>query len=87
MTSPSYFLLPLLFVCMFVCCLFFSALGHDYENKLSVRLWQVRNEIETRGHYNLTYEELVFGARTAWRNAPRCVNRIVWRQLEVCLFS
>ena len=59
------------------------ALGHEFENKLSVRLWQVKNELETKGHYNLTYEELVFGARTAWRNAPRCVNRIVWRQLEV----
>ena len=43
----------------------------------------MRKEIEEKGHYDLTYEELAFGARTAWRNAPRCVNRIVWRQLEV----
>lgn len=50
---------------------------------MSVRLWQIQQEIEAKGHYSLTYEELVFGARTAWRNAPRCVNRIVWRQLEV----
>lgn len=60
-----------------------SALGHEYENKLAVRLWQVQQELEEKGIYQLTYEELVFGARTAWRNAPRCVNRIVWRQLEV----
>lgn len=59
------------------------ALGADYDNKLATRLWQVRQDIESRGHYDLSYEELVFGARTAWRNAPRCVNRIVWRQLEV----
>ena len=63
--------------------LFCSALGYEYEDKLSLRLQQVQRDIETTGTYNLTYEELVFGARTAWRNAPRCVNRIVWRQLEV----
>lgn len=58
-------------------------MGADYERKLSARLSQVEQEIDKKGHYDLTYEELVFGARTAWRNAPRCVNRIVWRQLEV----
>ena len=61
-----------------------SALGGNYEEKLSQRLAQVHDEIEESGHYELTYGELAFGARTAWRNAPRCVNRIVWRQLEVC---
>ena len=60
-----------------------SALGNNYDEKLSQRLSAVRKEIEEKGHYDLTYEELAFGARTAWRNAPRCVNRIVWRQLEV----
>ena len=59
------------------------ALGEDYDDKLQERLKQVKNEIEEKGHYDLTYEELVYGARLAWRNAPRCVNRIVWRQLEV----
>ena len=58
-------------------------MGSDYDNKLAVRQWQVEQEIRMKGHYDLTYEELTFGARTAWRNAPRCVNRIVWRQLEV----
>ena len=67
--------------------MFCRALGNEYENKLAVRLWQVRQEIEEKGHYDLTYEELVYAARTAWRNAPRCVNRIVWRQLEVMYFS
>ena len=62
---------------------FLRALGEDYDDKLQERLKQVKNEIEEKGHYDLTYEELVYGARLAWRNAPRCVNRIVWRQLEV----
>ncbi len=60
-----------------------SALGDDYEEMLSNRLNEVKVQVEDKGHYDLTYEELSFGARTAWRNAPRCVNRIVWRQLEV----
>lgn len=63
---------------------FCRALGADYDIKLAARLYEVQQDIELRGTYDLTYEELVFGARTAWRNAPRCVNRIVWRQLEVC---
>lgn len=50
---------------------------------MKARLAAIKREIEVKGHYELTYEELVFGARTAWRNAPRCVNRIIWRQLEV----
>lgn len=59
------------------------ALGTEYEQKVKERIEHVCNEIEEKGHYNLTYEELVYGARMGWRNAPRCVNRIVWRQLEV----
>ena len=60
-----------------------SALGNSYEEKYQARLNEIRGEIEEKGSYEHTYEEIVFGARMAWRNAPRCVNRIVWRQLEV----
>ena len=67
-------------VSVFVC----SALGPRHEQQLQARLSQVKQEIEEKGHYDLTYEELAYGARLAWRNAPRCVNRIQWRQLEVC---
>ncbi len=62
----------------------FSALGQEYSCKLDARINQVIDDIEMKGHYDLTNEELTYGARLAWRNAPRCVNRIVWRQLEVC---
>lgn len=61
----------------------YRGLGDEYESVLSARLNEVQEDIEKKGHYDLTYQELVFAARTAWRNAPRCVNRIVWRQLEV----
>ena len=40
-------------------------------------------EIDSRGTYDLTFKELSFGCRMAWRNAPRCMNRIQWRKLVV----
>ena len=33
--------------------------------------------------YSLTADELVWGARMAWRNAPRCPARVVWKKLTV----
>lgn len=37
------------------------------------------------GTYQLRESELVFGAKQAWRNAPRCVGRIQWGKLQVWL--
>ncbi|CAL4206720.1 unnamed protein product [Meganyctiphanes norvegica] len=39
--------------------------------------------IEETGTYDLTCKELVFGAKLAWRNAPRCIGRIQWNNLQV----
>ncbi|TSK49640.1 Nitric oxide synthase, inducible [Bagarius yarrelli] len=47
------------------------------------RVTEVANEIEATGSYQLTYEELVYGAKQAWRNAPRCIGRIQWSNLQV----
>ncbi|XP_053313171.1 nitric oxide synthase, inducible [Spea bombifrons] len=52
------------------------------ENHLN-RLETVAKDIETTGTYQLTYEELVFAAKQAWRNAPRCIGRIQWSNLQV----
>ncbi len=36
------------------------------------RRWsEVESALNADGFYSLTAEELEFGARTAWRNAPR----------------
>ena len=43
----------------------------------------VLEELETRGYYKLTKDELVWGARTAWRNAPRCPAMVIWKKLIV----
>ncbi|KAI5931500.1 Nitric oxide synthase, inducible [Manis javanica] len=47
------------------------------------RLEAVTKEIETTGTYQLTGDELIFAAKQAWRNAPRCIGRIQWSNLQV----
>ncbi|TSK49641.1 Nitric oxide synthase, inducible [Bagarius yarrelli] len=47
------------------------------------RVNEVAQEIDVNGSYQLTTEELVFGAKQAWRNAPRCIGRIQWSNLQV----
>ncbi|OXB79097.1 UNVERIFIED_CONTAM: hypothetical protein H355_005973 [Colinus virginianus] len=47
------------------------------------RLEAVTKEIETTGTYRLTKDELIFAAKQAWRNAPRCIGRIQWSNLQV----
>ncbi|XP_071848203.1 nitric oxide synthase-like protein isoform X4 [Apostichopus japonicus] len=44
---------------------------------------EVESSIEQKGIYDLTEMELIFGAKTAWRNAPRCIGRIQWTKLQV----
>jgi nitric-oxide synthase, bacterial len=51
--------------------------------RLDQRLLQVRTEIEESGSYTHTVDELVFGARVAWRNAARCIGRLYWNSLKV----
>ncbi|XP_059004997.1 nitric oxide synthase, inducible isoform X2 [Mustela lutreola] len=47
------------------------------------RVEAVTKEIETTGTYQLTGDELIFAAKQAWRNAPRCIGRIQWSNLQV----
>nr|XP_055056042.1 nitric oxide synthase 2a, inducible [Misgurnus anguillicaudatus] len=47
------------------------------------RVERVSLEITLTGSYTLTADELAFGAKQAWRNAPRCIGRIQWTNLQV----
>jgi nitric oxide synthase oxygenase domain/subunit len=47
------------------------------------RLLEVTSQLQENGYYRLTDDELVWGARTAWRNAPRCPARVIWQKLTV----
>lgn len=47
------------------------------------RLAIVRAQIAATGTYVHTAEELIWGAKVAWRNASRCIGRLYWRSLTV----
>ncbi|RKT03264.1 nitric-oxide synthase [Streptomyces sp. 3211.6] len=47
------------------------------------RLAAVRAELADTGTYRHTPEELVHGARVAWRNSNRCIGRLYWNSLRV----
>ncbi|KAM4687612.1 nitric oxide synthase 3 isoform 2-T2 [Discoglossus pictus] len=47
------------------------------------RLKEVEQEVMATGTYQLKENELIFGAKQAWRNAARCVGRIQWSKLQV----
>ncbi|XP_072909368.1 nitric oxide synthase, inducible-like [Hemitrygon akajei] len=47
------------------------------------RIEQVTQSITDTGTYDLTMDELVFACKQAWRNAPRCIGRIQWNNLQV----
>jgi nitric-oxide synthase len=56
------------------------------ENRLGApdrRLGHVRHEIEEWGTYWHTPHELAFGARVAWRNSLRGIDRLYWPGLRV----
>jgi len=50
---------------------------------LGARLREVFAAIDRDGTYSHTPEELLYGARVAWRNASRCIGRAYWRSLRV----
>ena len=48
------------------------------------RRWgEIEREVQTTGVYTHTYEELAYGAQVSWRNAPKCIARISWRNMIV----
>jgi len=50
------------------------------------RVAEVRRQIAATGTYTHTPEELLIGARLAWRNHARCVGRMHWRSLKLLDF-
>lgn len=53
------------------------------EDKMTVRLQMIQDEIDLYGYYEHTYEELAHGAKMAWRNSNRCIGRLFWNSLHV----
>eukprot|EP00058_Branchiostoma_floridae_P023238 XP_002608728.1 hypothetical protein BRAFLDRAFT_120590 [Branchiostoma floridae] len=48
------------------------------------RRWRdIQTQVAETGLYDLEYDELLYGAKMAWRNAPRCIGRYQWNNLQV----
>ncbi|XP_066268552.1 nitric oxide synthase 1-like [Branchiostoma lanceolatum] len=48
------------------------------------RRWiDIQAQVEEKGLYDLEYDELLYGAKMAWRNASRCIGRYQWNNLQV----
>ncbi|CAG2182779.1 unnamed protein product, partial [Oppiella nova] len=62
---------------------YFIHLKKPSSSELAQRLAEIATEIERTGTYHMSTEELHFGAKTAWRNAARCIGRIQWNKLEL----
>lgn len=57
-----------------------TAKGKD---ELKKRLAEVTFEIKNTGQYYQTTEELIYGAKLAWRNSNKCIGRLFWNSLHV----
>ncbi|XP_071099648.1 nitric oxide synthase 1-like [Haliotis cracherodii] len=62
---------------------YYASLKSSDTEDHTIRWAEVEDAISTSGTYDLTLEELTFGVKTAWRNAPRCIGRIQWSKLKV----
>jgi len=61
-------------------------LPNSSEEDQAKRIAEVEASIKSSNKYDMTADELEFGSRTAWRNAPRCIGRIQWSKLKVKIF-
>ena len=60
--------------------------GHERgidEKITDARVKHILDSIDTTGTYAHTLDEIRWGARIAWRNAPKCINRKFWATLDV----
>lgn len=53
------------------------------QNESKLWLENRLQQIKRAGEYKPTTEELVFGARVAWRNSNKCIGRLFWQSLHV----
>ncbi|WP_042353003.1 nitric oxide synthase oxygenase [Bacillus massiliigorillae] len=55
----------------------------NQESRITERLVEIKEQIIATGTYEHTFDELVHGARMAWRNSNRCIGRLFWNSLTV----
>ncbi|MFI9272034.1 nitric oxide synthase oxygenase [Kitasatospora sp. NPDC052896] len=60
-----------------------AAEGHLPADAAAQRVKEMTDELTATGTYRQSAEELLHGARIAWRNNPQCVGKFYWKGLEV----
>jgi nitric oxide synthase oxygenase domain/subunit len=55
----------------------------NWESSYYIRIASVKNDIEEKGYYFHTTEELEYGVQLAWRNSSRCIMRSQWQNIKV----
>lgn len=58
------------------------------ENNISKEIFKERQNailasIDETGTYELKIDELIYGAKLAWRNSTKCIGRLFWETLDV----
>ncbi|CAG0903117.1 unnamed protein product, partial [Darwinula stevensoni] len=61
---------------------FYADIGMSETAAQRDRSAAIELQVTSTGTYDLTSDELAFGARNAWRNASRCIGRIHWPPLK-----
>lgn len=62
---------------------FIKQFGKEMKKPIERRLKEIEEEIISTGTYTHTEEELVYGAKVAWRNSNKCIGRLFWNSLHV----
>ncbi|CAB3251850.1 unnamed protein product [Arctia plantaginis] len=62
---------------------FYRSMHSENSPRHRARIAEVKRELDSTGTYNLKSNELSFGAKLAWRNAPRCIGRATWKNLTI----
>ncbi|XP_037041463.1 nitric oxide synthase-like [Bradysia coprophila] len=62
---------------------YYQSLNDENSDQHISRLRQVEEDLTQTGTYHLSEDELLFGCKTAWRNAARCIARIQWNKLKL----
>ncbi|MEZ0092332.1 nitric oxide synthase oxygenase [Streptacidiphilus sp. EB129] len=59
-----------------------AAEGHLSADAAEQRIREIEGRLATTGSYRHSPDELLLGARIAWRNNPQCIGKFYWRGLE-----
>ena len=61
---------------------FYTETGRS-EQEMNARLKEIELQINEKGFYEQTIEELTYGAKVAWRNSNKCIGRLFWQSLHI----